>query len=372
MERIKVGVIGCGYWGPKLARNFYELQEAQLEWVADLDMARLNHIKSLYPDVQTTQDVSEVYASDVDAIVIATPVNTHYQLAMDSLQAGKHILVEKPMTACVDQAQEIIAKGEQQDRVVMVGHTFVYNPAVEAIREIIADGQLGEIYYINGVRVNLGLFQPDINVAWDLAPHDISILSYVLDKEPVSVSAHGGVYVQREKGIHDVAYICLYYPNGVFAEIRSSWLDPIKVRQYTIVGSEKMLVYDDIEQVNKIVIHDKGVDSPPFSDTEEEFHFSYHSDEGIPYPINWTEPLRVECQHFLDCINEGEEPRSSGKDGFQMVRVLESIQYSLINGGIREVIGDNRGFCAHRTRRETGPRCQDLCLRQPVWLRDRG
>ena len=371
MDGIKIGVIGAGYWGPKLARNFYELEEGRLEWVADLDPARLDHVKSLYPDVQTTQDVSEVYASDVDAVVIATPVSTHYQLAMDSLQAGKHILVEKPITACVDQAQEIVAKGEQLERVVMVGHTFVYNPAVEAIREIIADGQLGEIYYINGVRANLGLFQPDINVAWDLAPHDISILSYVLDKEPVSVSAHGGVYVQQEKRIHDVAYISLYYQNGVFAEIRSSWLDPIKVRQYTFIGSKKMLVYDDIEQVNKIVIYDKGADLPPYSDTEEEFHISYRSNEGIPYPLQWSEPLRGECQHFLDCISDGSEPRSSGRSGYQTVRVLESIQYSLINGGKQEVIGDNRGFCAHRTRRETRPRCQDLCLRQPVWLRDR-
>jgi predicted dehydrogenase len=366
MDKIKVGVIGCGYWGPKLARNFYELPDAQLEWVADLNQDRLDDIKSLYPEVRATRDADQILASDVDAVVIATPVSGHYSLAMDSLRAEKHVLVEKPLAACTDHAEEIVAEGERQDRTVMVGHTFVYNPAVSVMKEVIADGQLGEVYYANGVRVNLGLFQPDINVIWDLAPHDLSILSYVLDMEPVSVSAHGGIYVQPEKGIHDVAYISLNFPNDVFADIRVSWLDPIKVRQYTIVGSEQMLVYDDIEPVNKIMIYDKGVDIPPYSSTEEEFHLSYRVNEGVPHPLVWSEPLRGECQHFLDCIRTGEEPQSSGKIGLQMIRVLESIQYSLLNNGCYKEIDEYEGFCAYRTRRDAGPKCQDLCLRQPV------
>ena len=368
MDRIKLGVIGCGYWGPKLARNFMELPEAKLEWAADLNVSRLEHIHALYPEVHTTQDYHQVLASDVEAVVIATPVYTHHRLALEFLRAGKHVLVEKPLAACVDQAEEITAEGEQQNLVVMVGHTFIYNPAVVAVMQIVQRGLLGEIFYINAVRANLGLFQPDINVTWDLAPHDISILNFILGIEPVSVSAHGGVYVQRRKGFHDVAYLSLCFPNGMLADLRVSWLDPIKVRQYTVIGSEKMLLYNDLDPVNKIIIFDKGVEIPSYSDTEEEFQLTYRTGEGEPYPISWVEPLKVECQHFLQCIRDGVEPNSSGRSGLEVVRILESAQRSLLNGGSQEVIGESRGFCAHRTRRETGPRCQDLCLRQPVWL----
>jgi predicted dehydrogenase len=368
MDRIKVGVIGCGYWGPKLIRNLMELPEASLEWIADLSLSRLEHIHSLYPEVHTTQDYHEILATDVDAVVIATPVCTHYRLAFDFLRAGKHVLVEKPLAACAGLAEEIVAEGARQNLIVMVGHTFIYNPAVVAVMQIVQSGLLGEVYYINAVRANLGLFQPDINVTWDLAPHDISILNFILAVEPVNVSAHGGVYVQPRKGFHDVAYLSLGFPNGVLAEIRVSWLDPVKVRQYTIVGSEKMLLYDDLEPVDKIKIFDKGVEIPEFSDTEEEFHLTYRTGEGEPYPITWVEPLKVECQHFLKCIAEGSEASTSGKSGLQVVRVLEAAQSSLLNGGSREVIGETRGFCAHRTRREIRPRCQDLCLREPVWL----
>jgi predicted dehydrogenase len=222
--------------------------------------------------------------------------------------------------------------------VVMVGHTFEYNPAVEMVKEIIASGELGRIYYVNGTRVNLGLFQPDINVVWDLAPHDVSILLFVLGLDPDVVSARGGVYVQREKGIHDVAYLTFYFPNDVLADVRVSWLDPCKIRRYTVVGSEKMLVYDDIERENKILIYDKGVEVPPYADTEEEFHLSYRYGDIVPYPVKWVEPLRVECQHFLDCIRQGKEPRSSGRVGLKVVRVLEAAHRSLLNGGMREEI----------------------------------
>jgi predicted dehydrogenase len=334
---IKVGVIGCGYWGPKLARNFYEIPGAELSWTSDLSQDRLGHMKELYPKVHTTQDYRDVLQSDVDAVCIATPVSTHYRLVLEALRAGKHVLVEKPVAASVQEAEEIVAEGERLNRVVMVGHTFEYNPAVEAIKEIISNGELGEIYYINGTRVNLGLFQPDINVVWDLAPHDISILLYILGLVPEKVSARGGMYVQRKKGIHDVAYLSIYFPNGVLADIRVSWLDPCKIRRYTVVGSEKMLVYDDIAE-EKILIYDKGVDVPAYSDTVEEFHLSYRYGDVLPYPVEWNEPLRVECQHFLQCIREGTEPRSSGKVGLRVVRVLEAAQRSLLNGGMREDI----------------------------------
>jgi predicted dehydrogenase len=368
MDQIKVGIIGCGYWGPKLVRNFMELPEASLEWAVDVNPARLEHIHHLYPDVRLSEDYHQVLKSDVQAVVIATPVCKHHPLALEFIKAGKHVLVEKPLAACVDQAEEITAEGERLKRVVMVGHTFLYNPAVLAVLQILRSGLLGEIFYINAVRANLGLFQPDINVAWDLAPHDISILNFILESEPVSVSAHGGVYVQRKKGYHEVAYLSLAYPGGVLAELRLSWLDPVKVRQYTIVGSDRMLLYDDIAPVDKVIIFDKGVKVPSHSDTEEEFRLTYHSCDGEPYPIRWVEPLKAECQHFLQCIREGTEPDSSARTGLQVVRILEAAQSSLLNGGGREVIGERRGFCAYRTRRETGPRCQDLCLCQPVWL----
>ena len=368
MKKLKVGIIGLGYWGPKLARNFHELQNANLEWACDLNRTRLEHINNLYPEVRATRDYQELLASDIDAVCIATPVGTHYHLAMEALRAGKHILVEKPLAACTTQGMEIIAEASQQGRIVMVGHTFVYNPAVVAMKDIITSGQLGEIYYINGTRVNLGLFQPDINVAWDLAPHDISILNYMLDMNPESASARGNVYVQSKKRLHDVVYLSLFYPNGVMADIRVSWLDPCKIRRYTVVGSKKMLVYDDIVETDKILLYDKGVEIPPFSDTEAEFHISYRTCDPVPYPINWVEPLKAECQHFVDCIRSGKEPRSGGQAALDVIKVLEAAQCSLINGGAKEVIGDKHGFCAYRTQCETGPRCQDLCLREPVWL----
>lgn len=335
---IKVGVIGCGYWGPKLARNFHELPDASLEWVCDLRQDRLDHLKKLYPPVKITQDCRDLWASDIDAVAIATPVSTHHRLAVEALQAGKHVLVEKPLAACVPEAEEIVAEGERRGLVVMAGHTFEYNPAVEAVKAIIASGELGEIYYINGSRVNLGLFQPDINVVWDLAPHDISILRFILGLDPTSVSARGGVYVRRDKGIHDVAYLTAHFPNGVLADVRVSWLDPVKIRRYTVVGSRKMLVYDDIEPENKVVIYDKGVEVPAYSDTEEEFHISYRYGEAMPYPVTWVEPLRVECQHFVDSIREGKEPRSSGGVGLRVVKILEAAQRSLLNGGMQEDI----------------------------------
>jgi predicted dehydrogenase len=270
-------------------------------------------------------------------VAIATPVSTHHKLAMSALRAGKHVLVEKPLAASIREAEEIVNEGRQRGLVVMAGHTFEYNPAVEAVRRLVREGELGEVYYINGTRVNLGLFQPDINVVWDLAPHDVSILRFILGQDPERVSARGAVCVQRHKGLHDVAYLTLHYSNGLLADVRVSWLDPCKIRRYTVVGSEKMLVYDDIAE-DKVLLYDKGVEVPPYSDTEEEFHMTYRQGDGVPYPVEWQEPLRKECQHFVDCIVAGEQPRSCGEVGLRVVRVLEAAQKSLFNGGRREQV----------------------------------
>ena len=330
---LKVGIVGCGYWGPKLARNFSELPGSQLEMLCDLRTDRLSEVSALYPQVATTLRYEDLLDHELDAVVIATPVALHYPLAKAALLAGKHVLVEKPITARSDQAGELIALAESRSLTLMVGHTFVYNPAVETVRQIVQSGELGTVYYLNATRVNLGLLQPDINVMWDLAPHDLSILHFVLGIEPVSVSARGAVYVNTYRNLPEVAYLVLRFENGVIANLRLSWLDPVKQRRLTVVGNKKMLVYDDIAD-DKVILFDKGVDLPPYSVTEEEFRASYRHGAETPIPIAWTEPLRRECAHFLDCIRTGAVPRSSGLDGLKIVQVLETAQRSLLNGGV--------------------------------------
>lgn len=333
-NQVKVGVIGCGYWGPKLIRNFQEIPDAQMAVVCDLRVDRLAHIQELYPAVHATSDYKELLASDVEAVAVATPIPSHYVLAKEALLAGKHVLVEKPLTSNSEQAEELVELAEERGLTLMVGHTFEYNPAVEYLKKLIDSGDLGRLYYINATRVNLGIFQPDINVVWDLAPHDVSILMYILGQIPVTVSARGGAFVQPR--IHDVAYLTLNFPNEVLADIRVSWLDPCKIRRITVVGSRKMVVYDDVEPTEKIKIYDKGVDVPPYSDTFEEFHLSYRYGDITTPAISGAEPLRLQCQHFLHCIRTGDEPRSNGRAGLEVVRILETATRSLLNGGMGE------------------------------------
>ncbi|MGQ9725205.1 MAG: Gfo/Idh/MocA family protein [Tepidimonas sp.] len=335
VRTLKVGVIGCGYWGPKHARNLHELPGAELAWVADLDAKRLGHMQGLYPQVRATRDYRELLASDVEAVVIATPVRTHHALALEALRAGKHVLVEKPLAATGEQAQEIAETAERLGLVAMVGHTFQHNPAVNAVRELIARGELGRVYYINATRVNLGLLQPDINVMWDLAPHDVSILLHVLGLEPFQVSASGQAYIQKRQRLHEVAYLNLHFPGSILANVRVSWLDPVKQRRITIVGSRKMLVYDDIAE-DKVVLYDKGVEVPPYSDTPEEFHLSYRHGPTTVVPVPWEEPLRLECRAFVDWITTGRPACSDAWMGVRVVRILEAAQKSLLNGGGRE------------------------------------
>lgn len=330
---VRIGVVGCGYWGPKLARVFHELPGATLAMIADLEEQRLADIQQRYPNVVTTRNFQDLLGPDVDAIVVATPVNTHYRLARAALLAGKQVLVEKPLTLRADHARELIELAAERNLKLMVGHTFVYNPAVEAVRAIVQSGELGRIYYLNATRVNLGLLQPDINVMWDLGPHDISMISYILGQEPVKVSAHGSAYVRPKRGLHEIVYMNMLYEDGTMANLRFSWLHPVKQRRLTVVGSQKMLVYDDIAE-EKVVIYDKGVDVLPYSVTEEEFHASYRHGDRTVYPLDWVEPLQLECQHFLDCIRAGSTPRSDGEAGLKIIKVLETAQRSLMNGGV--------------------------------------
>ncbi|MDD5542163.1 MAG: Gfo/Idh/MocA family oxidoreductase [Acidobacteriia bacterium] len=332
MTNTKVGVIGCGYWGPKLARNFHGLQGTDLAWVADLRPDRLAHMQELYPEVRTTKNYKELLSSDIDAVVVAVPVGLHHAVAMEALRSGKHVLVEKPLAAGVEAATEIAETADKLGLIAMVGHTFQYNPAVNAVRDVIASGQLGQVYYINATRVNLGLLQPDINVIWDLAPHDISILLHVLGCDPHAVSAQGEMFVQKIRGIHEVAYMTLRFPTGILANLRLSWLDPVKIRQITVVGSKKMLVYDDLAD-NKVTVFDKGVDVQPYSDTMEEFQASYRHGEEQVVPVSWQEPLNLECAAFVQSVRTGSLPVSNAWMGVKVVRVLEMAQKSLLNGG---------------------------------------
>jgi predicted dehydrogenase len=334
---IKIGVIGCGYWGPQHARNFNDIPDTELAWISDLRPERLQHMQTLYPRVCVTTDYRQILESDVDGVVIATSVGSHYWLGRVALEAGKHVLMEKPLAATVAEATDLVQIAQEKRRTLLVGHTFLYNPAVTALCKIIQSGELGDIYYINATRASLGLYQPDVNVLWDLAPHDISILNHILGATPARVSAHGGIYIQPQRGIHDVAYVSLTYPEQIMAQVRLSWLDPVKVRRYTIVGSRKMLVYDDIAHA-KLVIYDKGVDALPYSDTYEEFQLSYRHGSEQAYPVFWSEPLRNECLDFAQAIREGATPVSDGKVGLQVVQILESANRSLLNDGQPEII----------------------------------
>ncbi len=331
-QPVRVGVIGLGYWGPKLARNFRNLPGVKMAMASDVRQERLDDLNKVYPDIAYTRNYKDLLNDAIDAVVIATPVYTHYDLAREALMAGKHVFVEKPLTTNSSHGEELVRLAEEKKLRLMVGHTFVYNPGVEAVKRVIQAGELGNVYYLNSTRVNLGLLQPDINVMWDLAPHDLSILNHILDDDPVKVSALGSVYVNKSRNLPEVVYINLRYKNDMIANLRVSWLDPVKIRRLTVVGSKKMLVYDDISD-NKVMLYDKGVEVPPYSITEEEFQASYRNGPESAVPYEWVEPLHAECDHFIDCIRTGGCPRSDGEKGLKVVKILESAQRSLLNGG---------------------------------------
>jgi predicted dehydrogenase len=329
---IVIGVVGCGYWGPNLVRNFKGLSNCHLKAMCDTSVSRLEHMRSLYPDVEGLTDYEHLLNGvGLDAVVVATPVKYHFALAKASLLAGKHTFIEKPMASSAAECEELIEIAERNGLVLMIGHTFLYSAPVRKIAEIIEAGDLGEIRYINSRRLNLGLFQKDINVAWDLAPHDISIILYLLGEGPLVVNCQGNAHVTP--GIEDVTNISLSFRHKRFATIQSSWLEPRKVREMTIVGTRRMIVYDDLQTLEKIRVYDVRVERPPHYDSFADFHYSYHyGDSYIPH-LKQEEPLKTECQHFLDCIEKGVKPLSSGSEGLELVRILEASSQSLKNHG---------------------------------------
>lgn len=323
MTDLRFGIIGWGYWGPKIARNIDSLPHAAVTMIADVDAYRLAALAAHQPQTwtRTTTEVEDVFHSDVDGVVIATPVRTHYRLAREALLHGKHVLVEKPLTANVTEAEELVALAEQQQRILMVGHTFEYSPAVNELRKLIQCGDLGRIYRIEAERVNLGLFRSDINVVWDLAAHDISILLYLLGKKPEQISVQAHAHLRSH--LHDVANLDLSFADGMAAHIHVSWLHPCKIRRVTVIGDLRMAVYDDTNPAEMIKIYNKGADI--YADPV----VSYRNGEiTIPY-IDWTEPLRLECEDFANAIRSGEQPRAHGGVGLEVVRILAMAQEAL-------------------------------------------
>jgi predicted dehydrogenase len=327
-----LAVIGCGYWGPNLVRNFRSLPDVKVGVICDKSQERLDHLGKLYPEVQKTTELTRIIDdTSIDTVAIATPVSTHHALAAMCLKAGKHTFVEKPLAVTSAQCCQLIDLAEKRTLTLMVGHTFVYTATVRKIKEIVDSGEIGDLMYISCRRLNLGLFQKDINVAWDLAPHDISIILYIVGKEPVSVNCQGKAHVTP--GIEDITNISLSFQNGGFATIQSSWIDPRKVREITLIGTKKMIVYDDTEPLEKIKIYDKRVEAPPHYDTFGEFQYAYHYGDILSPFVRQEEPLRAECQHFVDCIDKGNRPDSNGDDGLAVVRILEAATESLRSGG---------------------------------------
>ena len=329
-----IGVIGCGYWGPNLLRNFAENEAAQLRWICDLDEARLAAMSRRYPMAQTTSDCrSLVNDPELHAVAVATPVATHFTLAKELLSAGKHVLVEKPLTATVREAEELIELARANQCTLMVDHTFVYTGAVRKMKEIVANGELGDLLYFDSVRINLGLFQRDINVLWDLAPHDLSIMDYLIERQPEGVSAIGSCHI--EAGIENIAYLIMKFPDDFIAHFHFNWLAPVKIRHTLIAGASKMILYDDIEPTEKVRIYDKGVTANRVGDREADYQtlVSYRTGDVWAPKLDNTEALRYVVAEFLDSIRLGRQPLTDGHAGLRVVRLLEAAQQSIKRGG---------------------------------------
>jgi predicted dehydrogenase len=333
---IGVAVVGYGYWGPNLVRNFGEVPDVRLVSVCDLRPERLAGVLSRYPAVQITTQYEEVLADPrVDAIAIATPVSSHFELARRALQAGKHLIVEKPMTATTDQALWLIEEAERRNLILAVDHTFVYTGAVRKMRELVQADEVGELYYYDSVRVNLGLFQHDVNVIWDLAVHDLSIMDYVLPGEPVAVSATGVAHVAGE--LENLAYLNVFFQNNLIAHIHVNWLAPVKIRRTLLGGSRKMIVYDDLEPSEKIKVYDKGITltGNPDSNGEERYRMlvGYRVGDMWAPHLEMREALGVELRQFVKCIDQHSVPLTDGHAGLRVVRILEAATQSMAERG---------------------------------------
>jgi predicted dehydrogenase len=329
---IGIGVIGYGYWGPNLVRNFAESQRTRVVAVGDLRSQRLDLVRGRYPAVRTTTDFREVINDPaVDAVAIATPVSTHFELGMAALEAGKHLMVEKPLTGSADEAARLIELAARKNRVLFVGHTFIYTGAVRKIRELVDNDTIGDIYYYDSVRVNLGLFQHDINVIWDLAVHDLAIMDFILGKEPVAVSATGVSHVPGKP--EDIAYVTVFFEDRLIGHVHVSWLAPVKVRRTLVGGSRKMIVYDDLEPSEKIKVYDKGITLSESPDAAYQMRVGYRAGDMWAPQIDISEALGRMVGHFAECIDAGAAPMTDGQAGLRVVRILEAATRSMAERG---------------------------------------
>jgi len=328
---LNLGIIGYGYWGPNVARNFYGCRGAKLVSICDLKENRLKLAQSTYPFIKGYSQPKELIESDdIQAVAIVTPVFTHYELAKAALESNKHIFVEKPFTSNARQAEELINLAQKKGLIIMVDHTFLFTGAVRKIREIIDSGELGSLFFYDSTRVNLGLFQHDINVVWDLAPHDFSIMNYLINDNPLAISAQGTEHFGT--GIEDVAYIAVHFHNGFIGHFHCNWLSPVKIRKTLISGDKKMLVWDDLESDEKIKIYDRGVE---FKNTEgiHKLLVSYRSGDMYAPKVSNTEALKLEAEYFVECVEKKVEPFNNGEAGLKVVKMLEATDKSLKNAG---------------------------------------
>jgi predicted dehydrogenase len=331
-SQIGIGIVGYGYWGPNLVRNFASNPSANVVAVSDLDLAKLGTIKRSYPGVMTTGRYEDLLNDgSIDAIAIATPVHTHYELALSALKAGKHVLVEKPLAQSADRVRCLMDEANRRGLILMVDHTFLYTPAVQKIRELIVRDELGEVYYYDSTRSSLGLFQSDVNVIWDLAVHDVSIIQYILDEDPVAVSATGSSHVTGSP--ENMAHITLFFESKCVAHVSVNWLSPIKVRQTFIGGSKKMIVYDDLEPTEKIKIYDKGITVNAPSEDAHQFRIGYRAGDMWAPHISTKEALQTEIEHFIECVRTGAPPVSDGLSGLRVIEVLEAASRSIVDHG---------------------------------------
>jgi predicted dehydrogenase len=328
---MKAAVIGAGYWGPNLIRNFLGLDEVEAVIACDTDENRLPKMRKLFPGIETSDNSDDVIdRNDVDIVAIATPVSSHYSIAKKALLAGKHCFIEKPMTASVAEAEELIRIANQTGLTLFVDHTFIFTGAVRKMKEIITSGRLGDIYYFDSVRVNLGLFQHDVNVIWDLAPHDLSIMDYLLGQKPVAVSAIGSCHVGND--LEDIAYLTLEFENNLIAHFHVNWLAPLKIRRTLIGGTRSMIVYDDTEASEKVKVYDKGIDVTTREGVYDTL-VQYRTGDMLSPKLDQEEALAVGTRHFVDCILNGKTPLTDGQAGLNVVRILEASAVSIKNRG---------------------------------------
>jgi predicted dehydrogenase len=328
---IHIGVIGYGYWGPNIVRNFNSIEGAAVVSICDTRPDRLKHAKKAYPNIKLTSEVSELIASpEIDAVAVVTPVFTHFDLAKKALQNGKHVFVEKPFTSSVTQAEELITLADHKNLKIMVDHTFLFTGAVKKIKQVIDDGTLGNLYYFDSMRINLGLFQHDVNVIWDLAPHDLSVMDYLIKEKPTALVATGEAHFNH--GLEDVAYLTIYFSNNLIAHFNVNWLSPVKVRTTLIGGQKKMLVWNDLDPDEKIKIYDKGIEVAN-GENVYDLLVSYRSGDMWAPKVEQIEALKLEAQHFIDCISNNKTPINDGLTGLRVVKILETANQSVKKKG---------------------------------------